>query len=171
MTVFVQVKNGFVNGQVVNADIAAASMNLHVFNNSAAQDYDFKTNSRTYQEILRAARVLIGEDFRGFLSANYKNGFGPIANLVSGILHYLNNKASARSVIKDIAIAESIVYDNNSIPNGWEKRSVKTNKESTPPIFIDNITNFDYYRLLRGIGIENLSRLLLVVLGENRYVK
>lgn len=171
MGTYVQVKNGFVNGNVRDADIAAASTNIRTFLNSSTQDYKMKTSSRSYQEVLRAARVLIGEDFKGWLVANYKNGLGPCANIVGTILLYLNGQLSARSIGSNISIGESTVIYNNSNMNAWERRSITRSTEQKSPILLDNVTNFDYYRLLRGIGVEFLARLILVVLGENRYVK
>lgn len=171
MSYYVQVKNGFVSGGVRDADVAAAVANIRSFLNSAAQDYEMKISPRTYKEVLRAARVLIGEDFQGWLVANYKNGLGPCANIVGTILLYINKLNSARSICSNISIGESVVTHNNNQINGWEKNVVTPNKNQKNPIMLDEVTNFDYYRLLRGIGVEYLARLLLVVLGENRYVK
>lgn len=170
MSAFVQVKNGFVNGSVRDADIYAAKENIRAFLNTSAQDYKMKTSPLIYQEILRAGRVLIGEDFRNFLVANYKNGLGPCASIVSAILLYLSGKTSARAIIGDIRRAEDIVHYNNNTPGAWDDRVVNhSNNTKQAPVMLDNVVNFDYYRLLRAIGVENFSRLMLVLLGETRY--
>lgn len=170
MSEFVQVKNGFVNRSVRDADIYAASENIRAFMNTSVQDYKMKTNPLIYQEILRAGRVLIGEDFRGFLVANYKNGLGPCASIISSILLYLSGKTSARAIMGDIRRYEEIVHYNNSNPGAWSDRVINNAHNSKQsPVLLDNITNFDYYRLLRAIGVENFSRFLLVLLGETRY--
>lgn len=169
MAIFVQVKNGFVNGSVVAADIAAAKENLRAFINTSIQDYGQKTNPFIYLEILKASRVLLGEDFRSFLIANHKNGLGPCSSLMMAIVHYLNGNGSTRTIIMEIRRAEEIVSYNNSTPGAWDNRFIvkqKTADNSRNLGLLDNVSNFDYYRLLRGIGIPNLSSLLLVLLGE-----
>jgi hypothetical protein len=171
MSTFVRAKNGFVNGAVTNADVSAAKEVIRAFLNSTTQDYAQKTNPIIYQEVLRAARCLIGENFQDFLEANYKNGIGPLASIVGSIVLYLNNKCSARAIGSDIRCAEEIVHHNNNTTGAWERRFITSTQSSArnSMALTDNITNFDYYRLLRGIGMENMSRILLALLGETRY--
>lgn len=168
MTTFIQIKNGLVSGNVREVDVYAAQENIRTFLNSTAQNYALKINPFGYREIMRATRLLMGEDFKGFIAANYKNGLGPCANLFSTILMYLSGKVSARAVAQSIRSMESIVEYNNKTPNGWTSRTIMSaGKHNNQLHSLDNITNFDYYRLIRGIGVENLSRLFLVILGES----
>lgn len=171
MSTFVRVKNGFVNAAVTNADVLAAKEVIRAFLNSTTQDYGQKTNPIIYQEVLRAARILVGENFQDFLEANYKNGIGPMASLMSTIVMYLNDKCSARAIMSDVRCAEEITNHNNQTAGAWDRRFItdRQNTARTAMALTDNVTNFDYYRLLRGIGMENTARILLAILGETRY--
>jgi len=172
MTTYVQVKNGFVSGSVIPADITAAKENIRAFLSTSVQDYQQKTNPLLYLEILKASRVLLGEDFRSFLIANHKNGLGPCSSVIMSILHYLNDKGSARNIISEVRRNEEIVRFNNSRTGAWETRFIvkqPTGLNGKASDMFDKIQNFDYYRLLRAIGVEALARFLLVLLGETSY--
>lgn len=166
MAAFMQVKNGYINGDLNDPLIYGASENIRAFIRGSIQNYDTKTNPFLYLELLKAGKALTGPDFRDFLVANYHNGLGPCANISLTILNYLKGDVSARAVVSSIRIEEGNVDYYNRHQN-WHKRMVSNmSKKETVPIF-DQVQNFDHYRLLRAIGIENWARLLMVLLGES----
>lgn len=170
MSTFIQVQNGFVNGRVNGADVLAVRDNVRAFLNSTVQNYELKTNPLIYREILLYIRTITGENFKDFLTANYKNGLAPCASIISTILLYLEDKTSARAIVGEIRRSESIVEYNNETVGAWDKRTInQTRTVSNGPSVLDNITNFDFYRLIRAIGIENMARFILVLLGVTRH--
>ncbi len=167
MANFRQVKNGFVNYDVGDGDLMTIMRNLKQFIWSGYSDYNIRLNPLIITDILKQTRLLVGQDFRAFLMANYNRGIGTQAGLVREVVNYLSGQVGYRSVNTAIVIEENKIKSYDKFEN-WGAKTISANHMDTVGLSqLDKVNDYDFYRLCAGLSPELLARMFLVIGGEN----
>jgi hypothetical protein len=167
MSSYRQVRNGFVNLGLGDGDLALINRNLKSYLRTS-HDFKVKKDPQVIADVIKQIRLITGDDFKGFLLANYNNGLGPMAGMVRDIVLYLNGKVSPRSVITSIRIEANKVINYNDPRTTWESKPLVINRLDTETNSkLMKITDYDLYYFIAGLSVEKVATLFLALSGES----
>lgn len=169
MATFRNAKYGSVEVSVLDPTLKAITDSIKIYINSSS-DFKYLTAPRVISDLVKQFKTITGNDFAGWLAANYNDGVGVRAPIVRNILSYLNGEISG------MLVGEAIIRDERKLVL-YERSNVDPATESTRHIadehhlskwskLLNDVSNEDMYSLIEGVGPQHIARLLITLIGE-----
>jgi len=167
MTEFALVSNGFVASGIPDAELTGIFKNLKALKKDSYVDFTVVLKGHMAVEVIRCVRRLTGDSFRDWMKANSD---GPIGPLVRDLLNYLNGKVGYHTVHSSIAIQESRLTQVDHFHSAVYTPTTRQ-ESSLEPLLKQGMSlhDYDFYRLMAGIGAVDIARIFLLLGGESYY--
>lgn len=169
MATFRNAKYGSVEVSVLDPTLKAITDSVKIYLASST-DFKYMTSPRVISDLVKQFKTITGNDFRGWLAANYNEGVGVRAPIVRNILSFLNGEISGMTV------CEAIIRDERKLVL-YQRAGDDPATESTRHIadehhlkkwmkLLNDVSNDDMFALFEGVGPQHVGRLIVSLIGE-----